>query len=96
MGGGLAWGGFGIGLVIVALAVGIPYFLTHRRMRDPHDVSDSRAYLRARPTWVRRWRISAASQPGTAGPDTRADHNAIGFRAARADQGSGNSRGERR
>jgi hypothetical protein len=50
MGGGLAWGSFAIGLVIVALAVGIPYFLTHRRMRDPHDVSDGRSYLRARPT----------------------------------------------
>jgi hypothetical protein len=44
MGAGLAWGSFAIGLVIVALAVGIPYFLTHGRMRDPHDVSDSRSY----------------------------------------------------
>lgn len=45
---GWAWGGVLIGVVIVALAVGIPYFMTHRRMRDHHDVSDSRHYLRAR------------------------------------------------
>jgi hypothetical protein len=49
---GLAWGGLAIGLVIVASAVGIPYFLTHRRMRDHHDVTDSHAYLRARRRWV--------------------------------------------
>jgi hypothetical protein len=34
--------GLGLGkrrccLVIAALAVGIPYFLTHRRMREPHE-----------------------------------------------------------
>jgi len=44
---GWAWGGVLIGVVIVALAVGIPYFMTHRRMREHHDVSDSRYYLRA-------------------------------------------------
>lgn len=43
-----AWGGVIIGVIIVALAVGIPYFMTHRRMREHHDVSDSRYYLRAR------------------------------------------------
>ena len=45
---GWAWGGVLIGVVIVALVVGIPYFMTHRRMREHHDVSDSRSYLRAR------------------------------------------------
>ena len=45
---GWAWGGVLIGVVIVALAVGIPYFMTHRRMREHHDVSDSRYYLRSR------------------------------------------------
>jgi hypothetical protein len=45
---GWAWGGVLIGVVIVALAVGVPYFMTHRRMREHHDVSDSRYYLRAR------------------------------------------------
>lgn len=34
------------GLVIVLLAIGIPYWLTHRRMR-PHDLSEGRAYLDA-------------------------------------------------
>jgi hypothetical protein len=60
---GLAWGGLAIGLVIVVLAVGIPYFLTHRRTREPRDVSDSRAYLRERRRWAWRRRVTAASQP---------------------------------
>jgi hypothetical protein len=65
---GLAWGSLVIGLVIVVLAVGIPYFLTHRRLRHPRDVSDSHGYLRTRRRWVRR-RSSAVSQPPAAGPD---------------------------
>jgi hypothetical protein len=69
--GGLGWVALAIGLVIVVLAVGIPYLLTHRHMREPRDVSDSHAYLRARRRWVWRRRISAAAQPGTTGPDRR-------------------------
>jgi hypothetical protein len=65
----MVWGGLVIGVAIVALAVGIPFFLTHRRMRDPHDVSDSRAYLRARRRWVWQRRVSAASLPRGTGPD---------------------------
>jgi hypothetical protein len=65
---GLAWGSLVIGLAIVVLAVGIPYFLTHRRMHHPHDVSDSRAYLRTRRRWIRR-RATAVSQPGARRPD---------------------------
>ena len=64
---GVAWGGLAIGLVIVIGVVGIPFFLTHRRMREPRDVSDSRAYLRDRRRWAWR-RRAAASQPGTARP----------------------------
>jgi hypothetical protein len=71
MGSGLAWGALAIGLAIVVLAVGIPYFLTHRRMREPRDVSDSHDYLRTRRRWVGRRRISAAAQPETTGPDRR-------------------------
>jgi hypothetical protein len=40
---GWAWGGFLIGLAIVMLAAGIPFFVTHRRMREPRDVSDNHA-----------------------------------------------------
>ena len=69
--GGWAWGSLVIGLAIAALAVGIPFFLTHRRMREPHDVSDSHAYLRARRRWVRQRRESAASQPEATRPDRR-------------------------
>jgi hypothetical protein len=54
---GLVWFGVVLGVVIVALAVGIPYFHTHKRMREPHDLSDSREYLRARRRWRRQhWR----------------------------------------
>ena len=63
------WSGLLIGLAIVALAGGIPFFLTHRRMREPRDVSDSRAYLRARRRRVRQGRVSAAPQPRATGPD---------------------------
>ncbi len=60
---GLVWGGIVIGIVIVALAVGIPYFYTHKRMREPRDLSDSRAYLAAKRRW--RWqRRVASAQPG--------------------------------
>lgn len=59
-----AWGGVILGVVIVALAVGIPYFHTHKRMREPRDVAGSRDYLRAR----RRWRLQRRRRNGAAGP----------------------------
>jgi hypothetical protein len=65
---GLAWGSLAIGLVLVVLAVGIPYFLTHRGLRHPRDVSDSHAYLRTRRRWVRR-RAFAVSQSGATRPE---------------------------
>jgi hypothetical protein len=68
---GLAWGALVIGLAIVVLAIGIPFFLTHKRMREPHDVADSRAYLRARRRWVWRRRVAAASQAEATGRDHR-------------------------
>ncbi len=74
--GGWAWGSLVIGLAIVALAVGIPYFLTHRRMREPHDVADSHAYLRARRKWLGQRRAAATSPSEARRPDgrrTRAD-----------------------
>jgi hypothetical protein len=36
-----------IGVVIVALAVGIPYWLTHRHMRPQHDPREAQAYQQA-------------------------------------------------
>jgi hypothetical protein len=60
---GWAWGGVIIGIVVVALAVGIPFFMTHRRMREHHDVSDSRRYLRARrKSRVQREHMSAGER----------------------------------
>jgi hypothetical protein len=50
---GWVWAGIIIGLVIVALAVGIPYFLTHRTMHDPYDRSEGRAYLEGKRRWLR-------------------------------------------
>jgi hypothetical protein len=35
------------GVLVVVLAVGIPYFLTHRRMRPQHDPAEMRAYTQA-------------------------------------------------
>ena len=50
-----------IGLVIVVLAVGTPYFLTHRRMRNQHDSAEAQAYAEA--TGRSREQIGA-SHPG--------------------------------
>jgi hypothetical protein len=36
-----------LGLLIVILAVGIPYWLTHKRMRPQHDPAEANAYLEA-------------------------------------------------
>ena len=51
---GWVWAGIIIGLAIVALAVGIPYLLTHRTMRPPYDRSEGRAYLQDKRRWARR------------------------------------------
>ena len=36
-----------LGVLIVILAVGIPYWLTHRRMRPQHDAGEVQAYQEA-------------------------------------------------
>ena len=41
------WASIPIGLALVAAAVGIPYWLTHRGMR-PNDPVEARAYLDAK------------------------------------------------
>ena len=54
---GWVWAGIFIGLAVVAFAVGIPYFLTHKRMRspyDPHVRSEGKAYLQRKRRWTRR------------------------------------------
>ncbi len=37
-----------LGLLIVAVAVGLPYWRTHRRMREHYDKTEARGYLRAK------------------------------------------------
>jgi hypothetical protein len=64
---GWVWLGIIIGLVVVALAVGIPYLLTHQAMRDPHDLSDSHAYIEAKRRWRRQRSASSAQSGQTAG-----------------------------
>ncbi len=51
---GWVWAGIIIGLAIVVLAVGIPYILTHKTMRDPYDHSEGRAYVQRKWRWMRR------------------------------------------
>jgi len=36
-----------LGLLIVLLAVGIPFWMTHKRMRPHHDLTEARDYLDA-------------------------------------------------
>ncbi len=37
-----------LGLVIVAVAVGLPYWRTHHRMREPYDKTEARGYFDAK------------------------------------------------
>ena len=37
-----------LGLLIVAAAVGFPYWRTHHRMREPYDKTEARGYFRAK------------------------------------------------
>ena len=70
---GWALGAALIGALIVALAVGIPFYWTHRRMREPHDVSASQEYLHARRRWWlhrRRWTGRPPSVPEEPLPTT--------------------------
>lgn len=60
---GWVWLGIIIGLAIVALAVGIPYVLTHQVMREPRDLSDSQAYIQEKRRWRRR-KSAPSAQPG--------------------------------
>ncbi len=43
----VAWISIVLGLIIVACAVGIPYWFTHRRLRPHHDIDTASAYLKA-------------------------------------------------
>lgn len=54
------WVSIFAGLVIVLLAVGIPYWLTHRRLR-PHDLTEGREYL---DTTGKTPEDAAAGRPG--------------------------------
>ena len=54
-----------IGVVIVALAVGVPYLLTHRSMHPPHDLSEGRRYLRFKRSSRRR---DTVAEPPTESP----------------------------
>jgi hypothetical protein len=82
MGSGLAAIALTIGLVIVILAVGIPFYLTHRRMRDPLDFSDSQEYLRSRRRWVWQRRVAGASWRGTTGRPGNSDPQASSGRSS--------------
>lgn len=62
---GLVWVSIFVGLALAALAVGIPYLLTHKGMRSPHDLSEGQAYMQAKRRWRQR-RNAAAAQPGLA------------------------------
>ncbi len=60
----LVWVAIFGGLAIVILAVGIPYLLTHKFMRDPYDTSEGQHHLRAKRKWYRRRRLPQPGNPG--------------------------------
>jgi hypothetical protein len=70
---GIFWGSIAIGLLLVAAGVGIPFTLTHRKMR-PHDPDEAHAYLDAKEevartadTGERRQAVQAARTRRTRG-----------------------------
>jgi len=50
-----------LGLLIIVLAIGIPYWLTHRHMRPQHDAGEAQAYLEATDRTAEQ---VAAGEPG--------------------------------
>jgi hypothetical protein len=68
-----------LGLLIVILAVGIPYYATHRHLRPQHDPAETRAYQRAT---ARSSGQIAARKPGRA--FRYAGRDAQNWRAAQA------------
>jgi hypothetical protein len=62
---GIFWGSIAIGLLLVAAGVGIPFTLTHRKMR-PHDPDEAHAYLDAKEE------VARTADPGRARPGKRA------------------------
>ena len=68
---GIVWAAILIGLALVIAAVGIPYLLTHKRMRSSHDHADSHEYLRKTHRRVQRdGTISAEPGPAPRDPGT--------------------------
>lgn len=68
---GIVWIAILIGLALVIAAVGIPYLLTHKRMRSPHDHAESQEYLKKTHRRVRRdGTISAKPGPAPSGQGT--------------------------
>jgi hypothetical protein len=65
---GIVWVAILIGLALVIAAVGIPYLLTHRRMRSPHDHAESHEYLHKTHGRVRHGGTISAN-PGSAARD---------------------------
>jgi hypothetical protein len=62
---GIVWVAILVGLALVIAAVGIPYLLTHKRMRSPHDRAESHEYLHKTHRQVRRDGTISA-EPGSA------------------------------
>jgi hypothetical protein len=52
-----------IGLVIAALAISVPYWMTHRHMRPQHDPAEMQAYQDATARSAERIDAGAEGQP---------------------------------
>lgn len=68
-----------LGLLIVVVAIGVPYWLTHRHLRPQHDPGEAQAYLEA--TGRTAGQV-AARQPGR--PFWRGGRAAVNWQAAHA------------
>lgn len=67
-----------LGVLIVILAIGVPYWLTHRHMRPQHDPAETQAYAEATGRSAEKMAAGAPSRGfdhgSRAGRDWRAAH----------------------
>jgi hypothetical protein len=64
------WVGIPLAIVIVALVVGLPYFLTHRHLR-PYERSETYAYLKAKDDVPEGMTGAPGGMPGQPGENVR-------------------------
>jgi hypothetical protein len=82
-----------VGLVIAAVAISVPYWMTHRHMRPQHDPAEMQAYQEATGRSAERIDAGAEGQPLDTGTDAgrvwQAAHAGVHPETGEPDPGTG-------